>query len=267
MKKFLSIFLVFALLFCFASCKAKDKDNGMTTTTTIAPPVIKEQTHHKDFTDENGRIVYSVDVVIPEISEYADVAVKDYLNKVSYEIFEDACDKAESNIKNAAYSMDYLKSEKPWTNRITFETTYSDGRFTCYLIKDALSYSGGVGEPAYITKCFDLKQGTPCSAAQFAIAEFSQEEYQSMLVDDLIKPMAMQNFYPNNPSAITEEQLGKFNELFSVGNFYLTDNGMAFYFDKSLIDPYLTGEYICEFDWSQLSTIFMQPIDIQTMDN
>jgi hypothetical protein len=22
---------------------------------------------------------------------------------------------------------------------------------------------------------------------------------------------------------------------------------MAFYFDKSLIDPYLTGEYICEF--------------------
>ena len=45
-------------------------------------------------------------------------------------------------------------------------------------LKDALSYSGGVGEPAYITKCFDLKQGTPCSAAQFAIAEFSTEEYQ-----------------------------------------------------------------------------------------
>ncbi len=267
MKRFLCIFLVFALLFCFASCKAKDKNNGMTTTTTVAPPVIREQTHHKDFTDENGRTVYVVDVVIPEVSEYVDSAVKDYLNKVSFEIFEEACQKAESNIRNAANSMDYLETDKPWTNQITFETTYSDGRFTCFLIKDALSYSGGVGEPVYKTKCFDLKLGAPCSAIQFAIADFSEADYQAMLVDDLIKPMAMQNFYPNNPSAITEETLEKFNETFSVSNFYLTDKGIAFYFNKSVIDPYLTGVYVCEFEWSQLSSVFMSPIDIQVMDN
>lgn len=266
MKKFLSIFLVFALLFCFASCKAKDKNNGMTTTTTVAPPVIKEQSHHKDFTDENGRIVYVVDVVLPEISEYENSAVKDYLNKVSFEIFEDACKKAESNVRNAASSMNSLQTDKPWVNQIAFETTYSDGRFTCFLIKDALSYSGGVGEPAYITKCFDFRQGASCSAKEFAIAEYSEEDYQSILVDGLIKPMAMQNFYPNNPSAITEETLNAFNETFSVSNFYLTENGMAFYFDKSLIDPYLTGVYVCEFDWAQLSSVFASPIDIQVME-
>lgn len=266
MKKFLSIFLVFVLLFCFASCKTKKDTNAFSTTTTIAPPVIKEQSHHKDFTDENGRIVYVVDVVIPEISEYENSAVKDYLNKVSFEIFEEACKKAGNNIKNAANSMDYLETDKPWKNHIAFETTYSDGRFTCFLIKDSLSYSGGVGEPAYITKCFDLAQGAPCSALQFAVADFSEEDYQSMLVDGLIKPMAMQNFYPNNPSAMTEETLGAFNENFSVSNFYLTENGMAFYFNKSTVDPSLTGVYVCEFDWAQLSAIFASPIDIQVME-
>lgn len=266
MKKFLCLLLIFVLLFSFAACKAKDKDSEFTTTTTVAPPVIKEQSHHKDFTDENGRIVYVVDVVLPEISEYANEAVKDYLNKVSLEIFDDACEKAVNNVENAALSMDSLDTEKPWTNKITFETTYSDGRFTCFLIKDALSFSGGVGEPAYITKCFDLKQGAPCSALTFANADYSMEDYQVMVVDELIKPMAESNFYPNNPSVITQENLDAFSESFALENFYLTESGMAFYFDKSVIDPYLKGTYVCEFEWAQISTVFMSPADVQAMD-
>lgn len=266
MKKVLSIFLILIFVFSFAACKAEDKNSDFTTTTTVAPPVIKEQSHHKDFTDENGRIVYTVDVVLPEVSEYADNAVKDYLNRVSLEIFEDACEKAENNVENAASAMNSIKTEKPWINQITFETTYSDGRFTCFLIKDAFSYSGGKGEPAYITKCFDLKQGAPCSALTFATMDFTMEEYDAMLVEDLIKPMAMQNFYPNNPEAITEENLEAFNRCFTLENFYLTEAGMAFYFDKSAIDPELSGVYVCEFDWAQLSSIFFSPIDIQAMD-
>lgn len=267
MKKFLSIFLIFVLIFSFAACKAKDKDPEFTTTTTIAPPVIKEQSHHKDFIDANGRIVYVVDVVLPEVSEYADNAVKDYVNKVSLEIFDDACEKAQNNIENAALSMDSLGTEKPWTNQITFETTYSDGRFTCFLIKDALSFSGGKGEPLYKTRCFDLKQGAPCSALAFAVADFSKEEYDAMLVEDLIKPMAMRNFYPNNPEVISEKNLEAFNTSFTLENFYLTESGMAFYFDKSVIDPELSGVYVCEFEWAQLSSIFFSPADIQAIDN
>ena len=267
MKKFLSIFLVFALLFCFASCKKTEETTDFTTTTTIAPPVIKEQSHHKDFTDENGRIVYSVDVVIPEVSEYADEAVKDYLNRVSLEIFDDACQKAESNVKNAANSMDYLKTDKPWVNQITFETTYSDGRFTCFLIKDAFSYSGGVGEPLYVTKCFDLKKGEPCNASAFAVDEFSYEDYQTVLVDGYIKSKAKQNFYPNNPSVITEESLNAFNESFTLENFYLTETGIAFYFEKSVIDPSLSGVYVCEYDWALLGELFMSPVEVQALEN
>ena len=267
MKRFLSIFIVFVLIFSFASCrKAEDKNSDFTTTTTVAPPVIKEQSHHKDFTDKNGRIVYVVDVVLPEVSEYADNAVKDYVNRVSLEIFEDACEKAERNVENAAVSMDSLDTEKPWVNEIKFETTYSDGRFTCFLIKDAFSFSGGQGEPAYITKCFDLKMGEPCSAKAFAIDEFSREDYEAMLLDELIKPMAMQNFYPNNPEALSQKNLEAFSRCFTLENFYLTESGMAFYFDKAEIDPELTGVYVCEFEWANLSSVFFSPADIQAID-
>ena len=268
MKKILSIILVFALLFSIAACNKIPKDEAFTveTTTTVAPPVIKEQKHHEEFKDENGRVVYVVDVVLPEVSYYANEAVKDYLNRVSNEIFEDACESAENNIKNASNFMDNLGFDKPWTNTITFETTYSDGRFTCFLIKDAFSYTGGEGDPLYKTKCFDLKYGEPCSARTFAIADFSMEDFNTSLVEALIIPTAQKEFYPNNPYSLSDEMIEKFRSEFTLQNFYITETGMAFYYDRTLFDGSLSGVYVCEFTWAELSSVFCSPEDVQAIE-
>ena len=73
MKRILSIALIFAIVFSFASCRNIDELNKeeetQIPTTTQAPPVVDEKKQSKEFQDENGRTVYVVDVVLPEISD------------------------------------------------------------------------------------------------------------------------------------------------------------------------------------------------------
>ena len=95
MKRVLSITLIIAVLFSFASCRNINELYKETTTvpptTTAAPPVVKEKKHTKEFKDENGRTVYVVDVVLPEISENIEQRMIDYVNPVTNKFFEDAC--------------------------------------------------------------------------------------------------------------------------------------------------------------------------------
>ena len=73
---------------------------------TAAPPVVSEKKQTKEFKDANGRTVYVVDVVLPEISENIEQSMIDYVNGVTNKFFENACDQAESNIESASSFMD-----------------------------------------------------------------------------------------------------------------------------------------------------------------
>ncbi len=271
MKKLLCILLIFILIFTAAACN-KNSDDPLDetepiTTTTVAPPVVKEQKHHKEFKNSDGKVVYVVDVVLPEISKFADKIVKDYINEVSLDVFNDACESAERNIENASDFMAKYETKNPWTKKITFETTYADGRFLCFLIKTAFTYSGTPGEPSsYETKCFDLKRGEPCNAFNFVLADLSHEEIKTLLVDELIKPKAKTELSAQHPYAFYAAMLDKLDEIFTYENFYLTENGMAFYFEKNLLNDTLSGVYSCELTWSELSAIFTSPADIQAIE-
>ncbi len=271
MKRILCILLIFVLLFTAAACNKNSDDPASetdpVTTTTVAPPVVKEQSHHKEFKNSNGKVVYVVDVVLPEISKFSDKIVKDYINEISLGVFNDACESAERNIENASDFMTKYETKNPWTKKITFETTYADGRFLCFVIKTAFTYSGTPGEPSsYETKCFDLKRGEPCNALSFMLAELTHEEINSFLVDGMIKPKAKAELSAQHPYAFSEGMLDVIDELFTYENFYLTENGMAFYFEKNLINDSLSGVYSCELTWNELSAIFTPPADIQAIE-
>ncbi|MBQ4604811.1 MAG: hypothetical protein IJB16_09430 [Clostridia bacterium] len=263
MKRVLSISLILAVLFSFVSCRNIDELNtGETTdtvTTTAAPPVVGEKKQTKEFKDKNGRTVYVVDVVLPEISENIEQYIIDYINSVSDRFFEDACVQAENNIESAAKFMDTQNSDKPWKRTISFETTYVSGYFVCFLISESLSFYGSSDNaPSVYTKCFQVQEGNSVNAAYFTDNPDTPEIALGYIAD-LLRSRAENGFYEEG-LVLNENELAAFDEAVSLDGFCLTDNGMAFYVSKSAIDPYeMTDIYTEEFTWDELEGMFNKP--------
>lgn len=268
MKRFLCLFLTFAVLFGFAACSVDDKnldvttDAGETTTTTAPPPKVKETKHSAKFKDKNGRVVYTVDVVIPQISKNAEQYIIDYVNKVTTEVFDDACENAERNIENAAKTMDNLGTDSPWSKKITFESTYLSGRYVCFLMKEVFSATGEESEDgSYTTKCFDMLNGTECHAMTFAVDPESRDDVAEFAIN-YIQENAPYNFYADG-NGLAPEQIELIREVFSLDNFYITETGMGFYFDRFALDSSLSGMYKTEIPWSELEGLLIYPEAVQ----
>lgn len=262
MKRVLSIVMMIAILFSFASCQNINEVYDTTTATetpTAPPPVVKEKKQTKEFKDESGRTVYVVDVVLPEISENIEQRMVDYVNGVTNKFFEDACAQAEMNIESASSFMDSYNSDKPWKRTISFEATRVSGYFVCFLMKESLSYFGSSNNtPSVYTKCFQVQEEEPINALYFAE---NPDDPAAALgnIAELLKAKGELGFYPER-YPLNETKLAAFDEAVSLDNFYLTDNGMAFYVDKSAIDPdESSGIYAEEFTWEELDGMFVSP--------
>ncbi len=259
MKRLAALLLIFSVLFALASCSKLNENSEESATesttivtTTLPAPIVSESKHHKDFTDENGRIVYTVDVVLPEISENGEQRILDYINSVTAEVFDEACANAESNIENAAKHMD--KTGIPWSRKITFEPTYLSGRFVCFIIKNSFSTRGDHSDPTYSTKCFDVEKGMPCSLMYFATAPENEQEALDHIIN-IIQQRTPYEFYPDG-GLFTPVQVEMLKTLFKADNFYITENGIGFYYIKYDLDPSLPGMYQIELSWEELDPFF-----------
>ena len=245
MKRILSLFMIFTLIFSLAACKGKGEDE----TTAVPPPVIEESKHSKEFRDESGRVVFTVDVTLPQITDNCDPKIAEYINGVALDIFNDACDFAESNLESAA------KSRSPWTKSITFETTFLSNRYACFLVSDLFSLYGDI--PTLSTVCFDVRKGERCYLNDFACIPEDPEGCFENFVTDTLAPVLPVRFH--NPEYITEEVLQKLDQIVDPDNFYLTEKGIGFYFNKHLVHEYLQGNYKATFTWTELTGCYELP--------
>lgn len=243
MKRILCVFMIFTLIFTLASCKGKSDSE------TAPPPVVEESTHSKEFRDESGRVIFTVDVTLPQIKDNCDPKVAEYINGVALDIFNNACDFAESNLESAA------KSKSPWTKNITFETTLLNDRYACFLVSDLFSLNGDI--PTLSTVCFDVQKGERCYLNNFACVYDDPETCFEIFVFDTLAPVLPVRFH--NPEYITEEVLQRLDKIVNPDNFYLTENGMGFYFNKNLVHEYLQGNYKTTFTWIELSGCYELP--------
>lgn len=264
MKRFISIFLIFALCFSFASCTVNDNatDSGSTSeatseATTLPAPVIKSSEHSKKFKDENGRVVYTVDVVVPKITKYESESFKTYINNLSLEIFNEACEKAESNLENAARFMDSNNSDIPWARKIDFEVSFSNGRYLSFIIKEYFSMLGEESEPSLKSSTFDVVNERACTLFDFALEVFTVEEVQRIVVDNYLCNDVSALFFSG--AELTEEQQQLVHDVFDYESFYLTENGIGFYMSKYMFDPTQTGTFSCEYEWSEIGEILKLP--------
>lgn len=259
MKRLISMALIIAVLFSFASCNKITELKTTAPPATAAPPVVKEKKQKKEFKDENGRTVYVVDVTLPEISENLEEHIIRYVNDVTDKFFRDACAQAEENIKSASEFMDNFNSDKPWKKTISFDATYVSGYFVSFLIKESLSYYGTDGnDPSVYSRCFHVQEGNPVNAAYFCEIPDDPETARGYIVE-LLRTRAKTEFYLG-VSELSETSLDAFDEAVTLNNFYLTEDGMNFFVVRSAIDPYeVSGIYTAEFTWDELAGLFVKP--------
>lgn len=265
MKRFFSILLISALVFSLAACSVEEKNEETTQpqtvaveTTTLTVPVIESSTHSKQFKDENGRVVYTVDVIVPQLDEFENESLKAQVNTLSTEIFNDACEKAEPNIANAAKFMDDRNSDIPWAKKIDFEVSFSDGRYLSFVIKEYFSTLGEETQPSLRGATFDVLDSSMLYLSDFVYdADSSLEENANKIADKLLSPRVSEYFYNNRELTDEEKQLVR--DAFFYENFYLTSDGIGFFMSKYIFDPMLTGSFACHFTWEQVSGILKLP--------
>ncbi len=272
MKRLTSIFLIFALIFALASCgkienweehqseKQSAAENSQTTksnATTAKPPVVKKDKKTKKFKDENGKTVYVVEVVLPEITKNCEESVADFINEATNRIFEEECERAEMNVPSASNNMKNTGSKTPWSSELDFETTYISGRYVCFLIKKTVSYFGVEGmEPSYETKCFNVQTGALCSVWDFA-ADPSQEEEIAAFLADYMTENASKDLNPEGGLSLSLKE--KIKTVFNPDQFYLTEDGLGFYFERKEIHSDFSGVYQRVIPWNELGGYFVHP--------
>ncbi len=259
MKKAVSILLILALMFSFAACGKKvNSDNLTTTETTVPPPVIEKQIHSKEFKNGEGKTVITVDVEVPQITGNCDESVMKYINKLSLEMFDDACDFAESNIENAENFMASSGSVSPWSKKITFETTYADSRYVCFLMKEYFSIGGDAGEPVWSSRCFDIKREQVCTILDFMTDTDDPASGYEIFLNDILIPAVRKDFN-DTATAIDETAYERFDQIFSSESFYLTEKGFVFYTPKNRLNSSLSGTYSHEFSWREVKFCISMP--------
>ena len=265
MKRYISLVLIFLLCFSLGACSVKNNpagtDNTVPTeeaTTSLPKPDIENAEYSKEFTDANGRVVYTVKAQLPNFSGNIPEHVLSYLNGIVYGIFNNACETAESNIENAASFMDAQQLETPWSRSFDYDINFSDGRYLSFTVKDYFTMYGSTNlQPDMTGYTFDIIKGLPCTLLDFSYENYSYDNVRQILIDEFICDDISTVFY--NDAPLTDEQRSVVHEVVDTANFYLTDTGIGFYFSKNAINPGHFGTFVAHFTWDEVAVVLRMP--------
>ncbi len=264
MKRYISIFLIISLCFSFAACTVNEKKPDVTVTvtqeatTSVPAPLTQAEEFSKDFTDENGRIVYTVRAQLPKITGNVSEDIAKDINRSVYGIFEDACETAESNIENAANFMDSQNSETPWARSVDYEINLCNDKYFSITAREYFTMFGSDNlEPVKRGYTFDVTRGKLCTLSDFFYEDHSYDSVRQFIIDEFICKDVSAVYCSG--AELTEEMRSSVNEVFDTENFYLTDSGIGFYFSENAIDPYLYGTFVAHYTWQEIAVILKRP--------
>ncbi len=263
MKRYISIFLIISLCLSFAACSANGNTpvtSAVREETTRPAPAFQTaaEEYSKDFTDENGRVVYTVRASLPQITADLPENIADDINRSLYGIFEDACETAESNIKNAAAFMDSQGHEFPWERSFDFEINLCSDRYFSITVRDYFTMFGADEPvPTLIGYTYDVVRGTKCTFSDFFYENHSYDSVKRVIVDEFIGRDIAEVFYDG--AELDDEQRSLAYETADTENFYLTDDGIGFYFSKNAFDPEAYGTFVTHYTWEEIAVVLKRP--------
>lgn len=270
LKKIAAALLVFAMLFGFAACKndktdkapsvegATQKTDAMVYEELKAQSGLEENYHYSELKSDDGVVRFIVKMTLPKFTEKT--CSEDIASVLNYfyetEFYEKDSHFAKINVDSAKKYMTQHETDTPWSIQTSFEVRYFDGSYICIVMKRSFSY-GGNATPVISARCFKLSDGDTCSSNDFYLE--SVDEATKSIILDTIKERAKTELNPK--ATLTDEQLAKIDAAFNPHTgYYITRDGITFFFDKSLVDPSQFGNYECFFAWHEVDYIYQIPV-------
>lgn len=270
MKKIAAILLVFTMIFSFAACKKDEETKPQPSAESVtqktaamryeelkAESGLEDNYHYNELKSDDGVVRFIVKMTLPKFTEKT--CSEEIASVLNYyyesEFYEKDLHFAQINIESAKNHMEKKGSDNPWAIQTSFEVRYFDGNYICIVMKRSLSY-GGNAEPVISARCFKLSDADTCSSKDFYIEGISEETKAIILQS--IKDSALTGLNPD--SNLTEEQLAKIDTAFDPDTgYYITEDGITFFFSKSLVDPSQFGTFECFFAWNEIDYIYQIP--------
>lgn len=253
MKKIISVILALTLsLSLLAACKKPSEgslgDNSL--------PEIKTADEVREFKNAEGRVAYQVEYSIPDLttdicSEFAAKFINDYINEF---YLSPAFNFAEINVQN-------FRSEEKEPRKITLthEIKYRTNDVLSVVFKTSYSKASSVIE----ARTFDLREGSVISFDRLLNGTDSSAKENVLLC---IKDDAKTGF---TDAPLTDEQLAELDSAFDPVNFWFSDSGITFVFNKSSVISGLGAtsgiyEYLLDWSWAYPLGLISSPEELFT---
>lgn len=269
MRFAITVIIVFCLLFQFTACAIlPDTDNSATSdslgTNPSAPNIENTEIVQKPMysialqpvteskADANGSVIFrhhfqNISLILPE-PEVADKIILDYLNR------NDATSRhAESALLTAEQA--YSNTKDDWDPHL-LQMHYEPMRFdsgVLSLFGEVVSYTGG-GHSAITGESvtYDLLTGNPLKFADVLNDAVSLDSVIDLVNNALESMRTEEQLFPGY-NEIVAQLLG--GNIQQISNWYLSDQGLVFYFDPYEIAPYVSGTVFAEIPYDKLNGI------------
>lgn len=256
MKK--AICLISISMLIFTGCGKDNNENGnannntdiiTTETTTIEetnnnnseetpknPYTITSLTNDSEVTSEDGAVILKLTSSYPAITENNSEIVSN-INKQFEEKSKEFIEEAKNGepAKNAltAYKAANGNTFSPFTMQQSYEVTYNKNNILS-VVNNYLEETGN-DLPEYSKQAFTYDMKTGNMLAITDILNISEEEINTIVTENFT------NIIKASPEAYYDDAITTLSDNLEYLNYYLTENGIVFYFQPYIISPYETS--------------------------
>lgn len=194
--------------------------------------------YQSDFLSEDRELLLSIDYKIPQFSSEvtAPDACNDEINQTVMQLLQSADEYHREISKDAAYLESIKENPESATSEfaLDYSITYHNGPLTNLLL-DSYSYTGGAhGTRLLISQLFSTETGQLLTLTDLfgdqtdLVVEKRNQYFQQYILD--------------NPDLFFADVLEYVSENKEIDNrFYLSENGLVFYYEPYMISPYSSG--------------------------
>lgn len=256
MKKFIAILTVLTLIFSLAACGKSDKKKAVTYEKENNPVILEDKTMMKEFKDDKGNIISTLEYTYPVVGGELNPAVADNINRYFTGVVEHEAEMAEINMK---YTKDYKERfniNSPIATKISYEIYYQDSELLTLVFSRKEGSDADSAVPVEEGCSFSLNDGHRFSVKDLYIN--GEENDKEALMNAIFK-VADKTYSPNGYE-VGETVRGRIRDEFDDMNICITADTISFLFSLNVLSgDSRTGTYYCDVKLKDVNKILADP--------
>lgn len=137
---------------------------------------------------------------------------------------------------------------RPYEAFMAYTLTYNQNCYLSYYVDKYIFTGGAHGNTNRMSCTFSLETGEPVMVYRF----FKNLNYKSYIISEITRQATL--IENENPGTLFENYRELIKENFKINNYYLTPEGIVFYFQQYEIAPYSSGILTFTIPYSEVNS-------------